>query len=358
MNHLVERYYRRRPIVESSLKTAVALLSERFGVCSRKFKPALLLRKRDSLLFRVFCTHEKAPFGFAIKIPATDERASRWKVRFEADRLAWINEFAIHPNEYFPIIPLAISEFPPCLIMPFFPSRSLRDLLLHAASDAKQAPHAINCAKLAGNWLAKFYNSTAQTIHEIPRELYPSQDDIEKLLEEPSFTSRVRENIIRQLEPLNNKQFIQTGLTLPRESHGDFHPDNVLAGADNRISIIDPEIRTLSPFREFSMFRMYLALFSFRVAPARRRVFTNAAIAFNQAFEQSYPNTDLIARVYLLYVTRRILNRAINRVPRGIKPAHLIRWIDRYRLNNYWLTWLKDVPDDRGALWPFMRDIL
>lgn len=273
----------------------------------RQREVEFLCRRRDSVMYRVDRPTGKAAFGLLLKIPAGGARAARWDPRNEIKRLLALKEAGPQdPGRFAYVQPITSSTAPPMLVLSYFLSKSLRELLELAATDIRYIEPAIQASRRAGEWLGCAYR------------ISPRSDPFR---------------------------------------HGDYVHDNILVAESGMICVLDPEPINTDPYGDFCRFAEYALIFANR-SKRTRDIFIRSFVCFCEGVAAEYADTNTIAQAYLKYVQDKsayLEQTARNRFRQGVRhPRALLHWNDQRLLARYWRAWLQNIPEKPNALWPFI----
>jgi hypothetical protein len=216
-----------------------------------------LARRRDTILYFLANATPEAPHGFLIKLPLSARRGRDWDAVDEATRLESLSSRSQGSTRCTVIRALAASNDPTYLVLPFYPSVTLRNVLL--ANEKRGcngvSADAISTCREVGRWLGALYRHSPTTVIDRNEEFCRERlDEIARL---GRFDGRGRLIVEQIRDRVTNYGACLAG---PQWCHGDFSTDNVLIG-DDGVVIIDPEPRTRDPYSDFFRFRRSLVLY-------------------------------------------------------------------------------------------------
>lgn len=316
-------------------------------------------KRRGSMLFIYDHRTPVAPNGVLIKYAIGKQRVSNWNPNEEAYRLSLLEKSGPKGLEVKYLNAIAANENPPYLILPYFPSSTLRSIsqdICLSRQPEDRLSLILPSVELVGRWLGKLYKQS-------PRSSFPSKSDatshIQNLvsdlrrytdLRNISWFKANEEKLLRSYNKIQNSH--------PSFFHGDFNLDNILLGKNGKIAIIDPEPLVNRPYGDFCFFLECLVVYLRRGRSRNIDLVRNSvADTFCKGIESELSNPNILAEAFLLLVLEKLAWYHKNRKNRKLRftPGDLLYRYDQWRLMTYWMSWVSNIPNDFNRLWDYLR---
>lgn len=377
MKRMRRLWYLRLPAVRRSYDAALGALNARFGNELRGVdvgqELSFFTRQHDSVLFRLCLSLPCAPDGFLIKVPLSSARAQSWDAEGEAEQLARLSAVGPSGESFQYLVATCVEVDPPFLVMPYFRSDSLRNLLAQVARsgpDGKCMDRVVSACAAAGYWLGECYRtSPVEDVIDWNHSLDFVHERLEVLWS--SGPSRLRDLCGRLRERASDYlqgqalgvvgPHVPRPVSVPRVVHGDFVSDNVLVDESGRICVIDPEVRKTAAYADFVRFRESLVLSLKIRGNCDSVVSSRIARAFLSSFREAYPSYRHAGQQYFIHAVAKLVWHYCggqNMRSASFSPRQWLVRRDVVGQVRYLECWLDRLTNDSRACWEVLESDL